>query len=112
MKIIRDTWLVFQRYFWLLIRNPVWVAIGVIQPMLYLLLFAPLLKPLASMRGFPPGGAYNVFVDFSLFLTGPAAGAIIARHGYPAAFLSAAGAVALAFLLTAILASRERFVPA
>jgi MFS family permease len=57
-------------------------------------------------------GAYNVFVDFSLFVTGPAAGAIIARHGYPAAFLSAAGAVALAFLLTAILASRERFAPA
>jgi MFS family permease len=57
-------------------------------------------------------GAYNVFVDFSLFVTGPAAGAIIAHHGYPAAFLSAAGAVVLAFLVTAILASRERFVPA
>jgi ABC-2 type transport system permease protein len=40
----------------------VWVAIGVVQPLLYLLLFAPLLKSIASTRGFPAGGAYNVFV--------------------------------------------------
>src|SRR5438045_3058607 len=62
MKLIRDTWLVFGRYFGLFIHNPVWVALGVLQPVLYLVLFAPLLKPIAAMRGFPPGGAYNVFV--------------------------------------------------
>ena len=62
MKLLRDTWLVFGRYFGLLIRNPVWIALGVLQPLLYLVLFAPLLKPFAGMRGFPPGGAYNVFV--------------------------------------------------
>lgn len=56
-------------------------------------------------------GAYNVFVDFSLFITGPIAGAIIARRGYPAAFLSAAAAVVLAFILTAILTYRERSLP-
>ena len=62
MKLVRDTWLVFGRYFGLFIHNPVWVALGVLQPLLYLILFAPLLKPIAAMRGFPPGGAYNVFV--------------------------------------------------
>ena len=62
MKLIRDTWLVFGRYFGIFIHNPIWVALGVLQPCLYLLLFAPLLNPIASMRGFPPGGAYNVFV--------------------------------------------------
>jgi ABC-2 type transport system permease protein len=62
MKLLRDIWLVFGRYFGLFIRNPVWVALGVLQPLLYLVLFAPLLKPLASVQGFPPGGAYNVFV--------------------------------------------------
>ena len=62
MKVLRDTWLVFGRYFGLLIHNPVWVALGVLNPVLYLILFAPLLKPIAAMRGFPPGGAYNVFV--------------------------------------------------
>jgi ABC-2 type transport system permease protein len=62
MKLLRDVWLVFGRYFGLLIRNPVWVALGVLQPLLYLILFAPLLKSVAAMPGFPPGGAYNVFV--------------------------------------------------
>ena len=62
MKLARDTWLVFGRYFGILIHNPVWVVLGVLNPVLYLILFAPLLKPIAAMRGFPPGGAYNVFV--------------------------------------------------
>ena len=62
MKVLRDTWLVFGRYFGLFIRNPVWVVIGVVQPLLYLILFAPLLKSVATVQGFPPGGAYNVFV--------------------------------------------------
>jgi ABC-2 type transport system permease protein len=62
MKLLRDIWLVFGRYFGLFIRNPVWVAVGVLQPLLYLILFAPLLKPLAAVQGFPHGGAYNVFV--------------------------------------------------
>ena len=62
MKILRDTWLVFGRYFGIFIHNPLWVAVGVLQPVLYLVLFAPLLKPIASMRGIPPGGAYTVFV--------------------------------------------------
>ena len=62
MSFIRDTWLVFERYMWLFLRNPVWVIIGVIQPIFYLLLFAPLLQSIAQAPGFPQGGAYNVFV--------------------------------------------------
>jgi ABC-2 type transport system permease protein len=62
MKLARDTWLVFGRYFGLFIRNPAWVALGVLQPVIYLVLFAPLLKPVASLQGFGTGGAYNVFV--------------------------------------------------
>ncbi|NNM97766.1 MAG: ABC transporter permease [Candidatus Dormibacteraeota bacterium] len=62
MKLMRDTWLVFGRYFSIFIHNPAWVAVGVLQPAIYLLLFAPLLKSIAHIPGFPPGGAYNVFV--------------------------------------------------
>ncbi|MEO8744678.1 MAG: ABC transporter permease [Candidatus Dormiibacterota bacterium] len=62
MKLVRDTWLVFGRYFGLFIRNPAWVVIGVVQPLLYLVLFAPLLKSISSTPGFPAGGPYNVFV--------------------------------------------------
>src|SRR5215469_6505902 len=62
MSFLRDTRLVFGRYLHLFVRNPVWVVIGVIQPVFYLLLFAPLLESVARAPGFPPGGAYNVFV--------------------------------------------------
>jgi ABC-2 type transport system permease protein len=70
MRIPRDTWLIFQRHMGLFLRNPVWVIIGLVQPLLYLLLFAPLLKSIASVRGFPPGGAYNVFVPGLLIQLG------------------------------------------
>ena len=62
MKLARDTWLVFGRYFGLFIRNPAWVAVGVLQPVIYLVLFAPLLLPVSRLQGFGSGGAYNVFV--------------------------------------------------
>ncbi|HET7420481.1 MAG TPA: ABC transporter permease [Candidatus Dormibacteraeota bacterium] len=70
MKLLRDTWLVFGRYFGIFIHNPLWIAVGVLQPVLYLVLFAPLLKPLQNMPGFPHGGAYNVFVPALLVQLG------------------------------------------
>jgi ABC-2 type transport system permease protein len=70
MKLLRDTWLVFGRYFVIFLRNPVWVLVGVLQPALYLILFAPLLSSLTSLPGFPPGGAYNVFVPGLLIQLG------------------------------------------
>jgi ABC-2 type transport system permease protein len=66
---IRDTWLIFQRSLTLSLRNPVWVIMGVLQPILYLLLFGPLLTGIAKMPGFPPGGAFNVFVPGILVMT-------------------------------------------
>src|SRR6202158_6079923 len=62
MKLARDTGLVFGRYFGVFIRNPAWVALGVLQPVIYLVLFAPLLEPISKLQGFGQGGAYNVFV--------------------------------------------------
>jgi ABC-2 type transport system permease protein len=70
MKLMRDTWLVFGRYLWLLLHNPVWVIIGVVQPVFYLLLFAPLLDSLAKSPGFPTGGSYNVFAPGLLIQLG------------------------------------------
>ncbi|HEY8681045.1 MAG TPA: ABC transporter permease [Candidatus Dormibacteraeota bacterium] len=70
MKTLHDIWLVFIRYWGIFLRNPAWVVIGVLQPVLYLVLFAPLLKSIASVQGFPPGGAYNVFVPGLLIQLG------------------------------------------
>jgi ABC-2 type transport system permease protein len=62
MKTVRDTWLIFDRSLWLTLRNPAWVLIGLMQPIMFLVLFGPLLDRLAQGPGFPPGGAWNVFV--------------------------------------------------
>jgi ABC-2 type transport system permease protein len=70
LKTLRDIWIVFLRYWGIFLRNPAWVVIGVLQPVLYLVLFAPLLKSIASVQGFPPGGAYNVFVPGLLIQLG------------------------------------------
>ena len=70
MSFLRDTWLVFGSYMWLFLRNPVWVVIGVIQPVFYLILFAPWLESIAKSPGFPSGGAYNVFVPGLLIQLG------------------------------------------
>ncbi|SCL36061.1 ABC-2 type transport system permease protein [Micromonospora pallida] len=66
MKLARDTWLIFQRQFQLLLRNPVWVFVGVFQPVMYLLLFAPLLKP--ALNAPTQAEAYKIFVPGLLVL--------------------------------------------
>lgn len=66
MKTARDTWLIFQRQLLLLLRNPVWVFVGIFQPVMYLLLFAPLLKP--ALGASTTAEAYRIFVPGLLVL--------------------------------------------
>jgi ABC-2 type transport system permease protein len=61
MKFFTDLRLLFARNVRATLRNPVWLFIGLFQPILYLLLFAPLLSNLTMVPGFPQGGAYTVF---------------------------------------------------
>ena len=61
MRFFRDLRLLFVRNVKGTLRNPVWLFIGLFQPALYLLLFAPLLQSLGNVPGFPAGGAYSVF---------------------------------------------------
>src|SRR5262245_44478822 len=65
MKFLRDTWLIFQRQMLLLLRNPVWVFVGIFQPVMYLLLFAPLLK-----QAFIPLGATTNADVYRIFIPG------------------------------------------
>lgn len=62
MKLVRDTWLIFQRSLMLTLRNPVWVFVGLTQPAFFLVLFGPLLKGVAEASGGTGDNAYNVFV--------------------------------------------------
>jgi len=56
----RETWIVFWRQLRIALRNPAWVIIGLVQPVLYLSLFGPLLEPMAGILG--TDNAYAIFV--------------------------------------------------
>jgi ABC-2 type transport system permease protein len=62
MAFVRESNIVFRRQIRMNLRNPAWVLIGIMQPVLYLVLFGPLLKPLVS--GFDTGtdNAYTFLV--------------------------------------------------
>lgn len=56
----RDTMTVFRRAMRLALRNPIWTVMGLAQPVLYLVLFGPLLEPIADVVG--AENAYQLFV--------------------------------------------------
>jgi ABC-2 type transport system permease protein len=60
-KLVRDTWLMFVPNVRTTVRTPIWIIVGMFQPACYLVLFAPLLKKIATAPGFPEGGALRVF---------------------------------------------------
>jgi ABC-2 type transport system permease protein len=56
----RDTYTVFARAMRMSLRNPAWLVISLLQPVLYIVLFGPLLEPLSGQLG--SGNAYQLFV--------------------------------------------------
>jgi ABC-2 type transport system permease protein len=72
MSFARDTMLIFRRQLQLSLRNPAWVIIGLIQPILYLAFFGPLLTKVArgGVSGFPAGNSYSFFVPGLLIQLG------------------------------------------
>jgi ABC-2 type transport system permease protein len=63
VKFARDTWLIFQRQMLLMARAPLVIAFGVVQPAIYLLLFAPLLRLALRAAGVTSyAQAYRVYV--------------------------------------------------
>jgi ABC-2 type transport system permease protein len=59
---LRECSVVFRRQIRMNLRNPAWVLIGIMQPVLYLVLFGPLLKPLVSSFGVGTENAYTFLV--------------------------------------------------
>jgi ABC-2 type transport system permease protein len=78
MKTARDTGLLFHRYTVQLLRNPIWLFVGLSTPVLYLLLFTPLLKGLVGAKDFSAHGVLELFLPGILsllaFTTGNSAG--------------------------------------
>lgn len=78
MSFFRESYVIFRRQLRMNLRNPAWVLIGVMQPVLYLMLFAPLLKPLTEQFG--ATNAYTFFVPGLLVQLG-VFGALFAGFG-------------------------------
>lgn len=62
MAFARESSIVFRRQIRMNLRNPAWVLIGIMQPVLYLLLFGPLLEPLVGSFGESTDNAYTFLV--------------------------------------------------
>jgi ABC-2 type transport system permease protein len=58
---LNETWVVFLRAMRQQVRNPVWVFFGLTQPILYLVLFGPLLKNVSG-GGLGGNASWSVFV--------------------------------------------------
>jgi ABC-2 type transport system permease protein len=76
MQTIRETWLIFRRSLTLTLRQPVWLLMGIFQPILYLVLFGPLLEGAVTQAGagvnafdwFVPGMLVMIAVFGSAFV--------------------------------------------
>jgi len=62
MRTLHETGLIFRRAMRLSLRNPIWVILGLSQPILYLVMFGPLLENMTAVQGWPAGDAWSVFV--------------------------------------------------
>jgi len=69
-----QTGLFFRRKLLETLRQPVWIITGLTTPVLYLALFAPLLRSLAGGPAFPPGHVLDVFVPGIMVLIAFGAG--------------------------------------
>jgi len=61
--VVTESLLILQRHMRILLRNPVWVFFGLTQPILYLVLFGPLLKNV-------PGGGLGGDDSWRIFVPG------------------------------------------
>ncbi len=62
MKLFVDIGLLFKRKMRETLRNPVFIIISMSTPIVYLVLFAPLLNKLAGVQGFTAGHVLNTFI--------------------------------------------------
>ena len=69
MKSLTDIYLLFMRHFKKSLRAPIWLFIGLSQPVLYLILYMPLLKNMGSAL-LPTSEIVRVFVPGMLVIMG------------------------------------------
>jgi ABC-2 type transport system permease protein len=81
VKLVRDTWLIYQQEAGLMVRNPIMVALSLAQPITYLVFFAPFLKAAMANDGAATyADAYRIYVP-GLFVAMGLFGGLFAGYG-------------------------------
>ncbi len=70
VKLLQDTQLLFIRHLKKTLRAPIWLVLGLMQPVLYLLLYMPLLKNLGNTAALPLEKIAQIFVPGMLVIMG------------------------------------------
>jgi ABC-2 type transport system permease protein len=65
---VRDAYLIAKNELIVTVRNPYWLFHGLVQPIIYLVLFAPLLNGVAGVPGFPAHNAIQFFAPGLLIM--------------------------------------------
>lgn len=66
---ILTTFIIFKEEIRILIRNPLWIFVGLFEPVVYLLLFMPFLKGVTAAPGFPAESTARFFVPGLIIMT-------------------------------------------
>jgi ABC-2 type transport system permease protein len=64
-----DTWHLFNKYWIISLRMPLWSLFSLIQPLLWLFIFTALFKNFATLPGFPSGSYVDYFLPGVLIMT-------------------------------------------
>ncbi|MEO7261323.1 MAG: ABC transporter permease, partial [Jatrophihabitantaceae bacterium] len=63
MKVLRDTWLIYQQEVGLMLRSKTIIVFSLVQPLAFLVLFAPFLKTTMAGQGADSyAAAYRIYV--------------------------------------------------
>ncbi|MDH4275385.1 MAG: ABC transporter permease, partial [Gammaproteobacteria bacterium] len=64
-----DTWHLFKKYLRISMRMPMWTVFGLIQPLLWLIIFSSLFAGFATMPGFPAASYIDYFLPGVIVMT-------------------------------------------
>jgi len=64
-----DTWYLFNKYFKISLRMPLWSLFSLIQPLLWLFIFSSLFSGFANLPGFPASSYVDYFVPGVIIMT-------------------------------------------
>lgn len=69
MVLLVDTWYLLEKYLRLSIRMPMWTLFGLIQPLIWLVIFGQLFKTMGQLPGFPAGSYLEFLTPGILVMT-------------------------------------------